>query len=348
MHWRSGLVSIMIPNFNHSRYLDECIQSALNQTYPDIEIILLDNQSTDNSLTIAEKYTDTGLRICRNVFNRRNVSYQILADSLSSGEFMLLLCADDGIHPDFCRRAVNIMRRHPNVGYVHGERDFMLEDGRTVALEPFFHCSFIAPGVNMMPIYMVTTIAHPTQGIFRRIAFDRIGGYEKEIDHMNADKSLWFYLSSVSDYAYIRDKMCRIRLASDTQTQLTVRNFQHPVLCHLTINEFVRYAERFGFSKVLERKEEALKKLAGECLAWCGMCMAAGDHDTALAYLYYARLLDRGLTSTSKWLHLMACLDEKRPTSRLDDVWSTDALKKRNYPPPEDFIRIDAATGDVL
>ena len=51
-------VSILITNFNKEKFLDECIQSCLNQNYENLEIIIIDNLSTDNSLNIIEKYSN--------------------------------------------------------------------------------------------------------------------------------------------------------------------------------------------------------------------------------------------------------------------------------------------------
>ena len=339
------LVSIMIPNFNHGRYLDECIESALNQTWPHCEIVVLDNQSEDASVAVAAKYRARGVRVCRNVQNRLNLSYRILADTLTSGDYLLLLGADDALLPEFAERAVDVMERCPAVGYVHGERDFVLENGEVIELDPFFTCSLTAPGESVMPLYMVTTIAHPAQGIFRRGAFAKIGGYEMEIDHMNADKSLWFYLSSVSDYAYLREKMCRIRVSSGSQTSRTVRNFQHPVLCHLTINDFARFAERYGYPRVLARKEEALGRLARDCLDWAGDALAAGGRENAGAFLDYARLLDRGVSATERWQRLNAM----RESGAVDLGYISGreraySARKRNYAPPEGFVPLPAAS----
>ena len=52
------LVSVIIPNYNHANYLDERIQSVLNQTYRNFEVIILDDRSTDNSLEVIDKYKD--------------------------------------------------------------------------------------------------------------------------------------------------------------------------------------------------------------------------------------------------------------------------------------------------
>jgi glycosyltransferase involved in cell wall biosynthesis len=342
MRNKSPLVSIMIPNYNHGRYLDECLNSALAQTWQNTEIIVLDNQSQDNSPEILAKYRQRGVRVSRNCYNIRNLSYRMLAEYLANGEFLLLLGADDAIHPAFVEKAVRVMTRYPSVGYVHGERDFMREDGGLIELDPFFNCSFVAPGEAVMPIYMVTTIAHPAQGIFRRGAFQRIGGYAMEIDHMNADKSLWFYLSAVSDYAYIREKMCRIRVSSNNESALTRQNFQHPVLSHLIINDFCRFAEQFGYPAVSARKEEALCRLAREFLVHAGEMLAGGLWAEASAYLDYARILDRNVTQDATWQRLVAMRQEKK--SDPDWIKSQNtmfAARKRNYAPPEGFEPIE-------
>jgi glycosyltransferase involved in cell wall biosynthesis len=338
MRQKSPLVSILIPNYNHSHYLDECIQSCLAQTYKNKEIILLDNQSDDESLEVAGKYQKDGIRVCRNAYNILSKSYRVLADNLANGEYLLLMGADDAINPTFVEKAVSIMERYPSVGYVHGERDFMQEDGSLIELDPFFNCSFIAPGENVMPLYMVTTIAHPAQGIFRKAAFERIGGYEREIDHMNADKSLWFYLSAVSDYGYIREKMCRIRTGANNQTSLTQQNFQHPVLCHLTINDFARFAEQYDYPKVLERKEEALRRLAADFLVYAGGMLANGNYEGVLSYLTYAKVLCRSIVDDEDYKRLMVMYEKKEPD--IDYIKNKNIMyevRKRNYAPPEGF-----------
>ena len=65
------LVSVIIPNFNHARYLDERIQSVLKQTYQNFEVIILDDKSTDNSLEVINKYKDNP-HIAKIVVNEKN------------------------------------------------------------------------------------------------------------------------------------------------------------------------------------------------------------------------------------------------------------------------------------
>lgn len=336
------LVSIMIPNYNHSKYLDECIRSAQNQTYENIEIVILDNSSEDNSVQVSAKYAGKKTRVCRNSFNILNTTYKVL-DCLTSGKYKMLLCADDFLHPTFIEKAVDIMERYPNVGYVHGERDFITEEGKVIELEPFFNCSFIAPGKEVMPIYMVTTIAHPSQGIFREEVFHRCGGYDMEVDHMNADRMLWYYLSYESDYAYIRDKMSYIRIGNQTETIITQTNFQHPILCHLTVKEMVRFAESKKLRTVYMREEEAMKRLAIDFLNYAAGMLVVNDKMCAGRYLDYVKILCKDMTKEESFQRLQSMQQEKCDIDLqyLKDITFKALQKPRNYEPPHNYQLIN-------
>lgn len=338
----SAKVSIMIPNYNHSKYLDECIRSAINQTYFNIEVVILDNASDDNSIEIAQKYRyDSRVRVCRNYKNILNNSYLVL-DQLTSGKYKMMLCADDYLEKTFVEKAVGIMEKYPNVGYVHCERDFISEKEGKIELDYFYNCSFIAPGKNVMPIYMMTTVAHPSQGIFRTEIFHKIGGYEMEIDHANADKMLWFYLSYESDYAYIREKLCNIRIGEQTETMLTQRNFQHPILCHLTLKEMVRFFKSHKLSEGYNRKDEATKRLANEFLNYAAGMLKRNEKEKAGRYLEYAVLLSEHIINEEYYIKLKKIYNDNNESDKeyLEFVTRNALQKKRNYEPPKGYYSI--------
>lgn len=339
---QTPLVSVMIPNYNHSRFLDQCIQSAINQTYKNLEIVILDNVSEDDSVAVASKYmADYRVSVCRNQFNVQNLSYRIL-DKLTHGKYKMMLCADDYIHAEFIQQSVDIMEKYPQVGYVHGERDFVDEDGNVLELDPFYRCSFVAPGRNAMPIYMLTPVAHPSQGIFRTSAFKKIHGYDKEIDHMNADKTLWFYLSYVSDMAYIREKMCGIRVGNQTETYITTHNFQHSILSHLTINDFVKFAREKNIPEVYEREEVALNKLAHEFISYAAEMLYMEDYVAAQQHLDYAKVLCRAIEEDTSYNIISDMVIKRDPHRNIlfEFASSLGVGRKRSYDPPVGYIEL--------
>ncbi|MDE7061851.1 MAG: glycosyltransferase [Lachnospiraceae bacterium] len=335
---RSKRVSIVIPNYNHSRYLDKAIQSALDQTYDNCEIVVLDNASEDDSIRTAMKYCGyKNVRVCRNPFNILNQSYRVLTEQLMTGDFFVLLCADDYLYPDFVEKAMAAMEQYPDAGYVQLEKVFITDQEDRREQEPFYKCSFAAPGRAAMPVYMMTTVAHPSQGFIRRSAFEKIGGYDKRIDHMNADKTLWYYLSYVSDMIYIREESCAVRIGEQTETLLTLRNMQHPILCHLTLKDFIRFAREKNIPEVYDREQEAFQKLAMEFVGYGQMFLEKLDFSLAAFYLQYARILWRDVEKEDVYLLLQEgckrncsdCIEEISPK-----------VKRRNYEPPEGYTEI--------
>jgi glycosyltransferase involved in cell wall biosynthesis len=114
--YKSGLVSVVIPCYNQGRYLREAIHSVLSQTYRDIEIIVVDDGSTDNTREVATRepvryvsQTNQGLSAARN----RGIGE-------GQGEFFVFLDADDRLFPDGIRAGVEALAEHPNCAFAYG------------------------------------------------------------------------------------------------------------------------------------------------------------------------------------------------------------------------------------
>ncbi len=103
------LVSVIIPNYNHARYLDERLHSVLNQTYPGFEVIILDDKSTDNSLEIISKYKDNP-HISQVVVNEINSGSPFLqwrkGLDLAKGDLIWIAESDDSCDNTFLENMV--------------------------------------------------------------------------------------------------------------------------------------------------------------------------------------------------------------------------------------------------
>ncbi len=128
------MVSVIIPVYNGEKYLAECIDSVLNQTYEDIEVILVDDKSPDHSIEIekeyAESYPDKVRLITldenKGVGNALNTGIQA-----ASGKYLMMLGDDDWLDADVCEKAVYVAERHdcdlvavPRKGWI-GERSML-------------------------------------------------------------------------------------------------------------------------------------------------------------------------------------------------------------------------------
>lgn len=98
------MVSVIIPNYNHARFLDERIQSILNQTYQDFEIMILDDSSTDNSMEVISRYKDHP-KVTKIVVNEHNSGSPFKqwqkGISMANGEVIWIAESDDNCEPTF-------------------------------------------------------------------------------------------------------------------------------------------------------------------------------------------------------------------------------------------------------
>jgi glycosyltransferase involved in cell wall biosynthesis len=125
------LVSVIIPNYNHARYLDERIQSVLNQTYQNFEVIILDDASIDCSRKIIDKYCNNP-HISNIVYNERNSGLPFKqwdkGIALAKGEIIWIAESDDSCDERFLEVLVSDMIKN-NCVYVFCRLIFMDSDG---------------------------------------------------------------------------------------------------------------------------------------------------------------------------------------------------------------------------
>ena len=109
-------VSVILPNYNHANYLCERIDSILNQSFTDFELILLDDCSTDNSRDILSSY-QTSPKISHVVFNEKNSGSTFIqwdkGLKLAKGEYIWIAESDDMADPDFLKHTIEQLDHTP-------------------------------------------------------------------------------------------------------------------------------------------------------------------------------------------------------------------------------------------
>lgn len=151
MEKETPLVSIIIPVYNGEKYLDECIQSAINQTYKNIEVIIVNDGSTDGSLAVINRYAGTDERVkCVNKTNEGLVKARKTGVSLTTGKYVQHLDSDDIL----CADAIEILlNKAEQTGADVVSFPFILRDGEENKLAEFFDPEE-APGVEYIRRYL--------------------------------------------------------------------------------------------------------------------------------------------------------------------------------------------------
>lgn len=165
-----SLVSVVIPVYNMEEYLPATLDSVLASDYPLLEVIVIDDGSTDNSLGVAERYAARDERL--RVFHQENAGVcaaRNRAVAEAQGRYVLPVDADNLIVPTFVRDAAAVLDAFPEVKVVAPRADFFGDRRGEWALPPF--SLHLLARKNIMD----------TCAMYRRADWERVGGYCEEI-----------------------------------------------------------------------------------------------------------------------------------------------------------------------
>ena len=133
------LVSVIIPTYNGARFLGRAMRSVLDQTYPNLELIVVDDQSPDDTAEVVRQFDDPRVKYIRHEVNQGASSARVTGCRHSSGEIVAFLDQDDFFHPEKLESHVAFLQNHPEIGFSYNpyfELVHSSEAIRTVAQPP--------------------------------------------------------------------------------------------------------------------------------------------------------------------------------------------------------------------
>jgi glycosyltransferase involved in cell wall biosynthesis len=185
-----GLVSVVVNNFNYGRFLRECIDSAIDQTYPETEIIVVDDGSTDDSRNIIASYGQRIIPVLKENGGQGSAFNAGLA--VASGNIVVFLDSDDVLFPDIVRRVVDAFRSNPSLSKVQYRLAYIDESGRSLGrTEPPARWKMPSGDVRQQVIRYHEPISPPTSGnAFAISVLQRIFPVPEELFRTAADAYL--------------------------------------------------------------------------------------------------------------------------------------------------------------
>ena len=127
------LFTVVVPVYNGAAYLPPLIESVLSQTYENLELLLVDDASPDNTEEVVRSYSDPRVRYIRLEENGGSDVARRAGLAESSGELVACIDQDDLIHPERLEAHVELHRRHPDTGISYNSRFEMTYDGEGIA-----------------------------------------------------------------------------------------------------------------------------------------------------------------------------------------------------------------------
>lgn len=181
-------LSAVMPNFNHAPYLPHAIESILQQTRPPDEFLILDDASTDHSVSIIEAYAAKYplIRFLRNAVNQGVLAAHEQLFQLAKGDWIYSGAADDDRFPSFFQSAMSMAERFPQAGLVFGKMVTTDDQGRELGeiVASCWQTPLYAPPERYLNEYLnVESPFHSATAatIFRRDAFAEVGWFRREL-----------------------------------------------------------------------------------------------------------------------------------------------------------------------
>lgn len=170
-------VSVIVPCYNYSEYLPECMKSIRAQTFQDFELIFADDGSTDGSIDMALRFSPD--KVIRFKEHRGAVAIKNSAVALSEGKFICIIDADDYINPTYLEKCFTALTGNTKAGAAYSD---------------FFHCGLKNNAVcfrDWAPGSLREWNHVLGSAMFRKKAYDAVGGFDKRFEVAMEDYDLW-------------------------------------------------------------------------------------------------------------------------------------------------------------
>jgi glycosyltransferase involved in cell wall biosynthesis len=222
-------VSVIVPNYRHAKFLPKRIQSILDQTFQDFELIILDDCSPDNSRDVINSFKGHE-KVSAVVFNDKNTGSTFRqwekGLSLSKGEYIWIAESDDFAHPDFLSRTAGILDSQKKVGVVN-TNSFVVDDQNNIIEttdiyyndlhQGRWNADFYSEGRTEVKYYLSQrcTIPNASAVLFRKNVLEKT-----ELDSLNmtlaGDWMIYIKALLLSDLYYIHEPLNYFRAHTQT------------------------------------------------------------------------------------------------------------------------------------
>lgn len=225
---KEPLVSVIVPNYNHEKYLEQRLETIFNQTYSNFEVILLDDCSTDESRSILSKYAKN-IKVSHCVFNENNSGNTFIqwnkGISLAKGEYIWIAESDDFCSENFIEKVIPPLIHNQDVVLSYCQSNKVNENGELIGNwlqytskfnTSLFENDFIIDGKDFIEKFLVfrNIIPNASAVIFRKPELNEIEYLKQESLRCNGDWIFYTQLIWSKTISFIKDSENNFRYHS--------------------------------------------------------------------------------------------------------------------------------------
>jgi len=251
---REPLVSVIIPNYNYAHYLPQAINSVLAQTYSQVEIIVIDDGSTDDSVTVLRSYGDR-IRWLKQPNQGVSAARNVGAHN-TKGELVAFLDADDFWLPEKLERQVQLFLADPELGLVHCGVEEIDDNGARLRLRLDGRDGWVA--TDMLLFDRAVMLGGGSGLVVRRSDFEALGGFDTSLS-TSADWEFFYRMATHARVGFVPIPLLKYRVHGSNM-HTNVRALEHDML--------------IGYEKAFSCNSAELPELRRRCYGNLHMVLA--------------------------------------------------------------------------
>lgn len=212
MNNTNPLVSILIPAYNMEKYICSCIESALQQSYSNLEIILCDNASTDNTFSLASAYSDPRFKVFRNESNMGAIANFNKLLALANGDFVKFLEADDYLDTDCVKKLLTPLLNYPE-SVMSCSGKYLIDYKGNIIGEHKKRRSEVISGKLVIKRLrqMGNEFGTPSDVLFSKKAVEQAGVFDSAFGNYLNDWDLWIRIAEQGTVCFVPEALAYVR-----------------------------------------------------------------------------------------------------------------------------------------
>jgi glycosyltransferase involved in cell wall biosynthesis len=290
---RLPTLSVVMPSYNHARYLPTALPAHLRQRVPPLEVLVVDDASIDDSCTVVERLAATypSLRLLRLPRNGGVNAAMNRGLREVRGDYVCFSAADDLVTSDFARRSLETVARFPQAGFCFSDVAILIGDSGMARHSPLFLSDrpcLLSP--DDMRRFLRRTCYHlPSHSIlYRRELLEEMGGFVEDL-HWISDWFVNYVLAFRHGACYVPEVLSFFRISSESYSSRGMRDAWGR---RAVIYRMLDLLETDAFRDVAESFRQSA--LIPDLRAWVLVWLLASRYRWYLTFRLASRLLVRG------------------------------------------------------
>jgi glycosyltransferase involved in cell wall biosynthesis len=269
-----------VPSFNAAPYLGAAIESVLRQSFEDFELVISDDASDDATPEVCAAFTDSRLRVVRSEQRLGQAGNWNRCVELATGEYVILLHADDELEPEYLARAVGTLDDHHDVGLVHCAAQHIDTAGHPLTVQsPLDRDTIDREDVILRRLLLDGCLINPAGVLVRRRVYDEVGPFTDQIV-WGVDWHMWIRIALRVPVAYLAEPLSLYRQHGQSGTSGVMKSGRNATDETWAANDLFALIERIR-PDLVGLKPAVLRGIAHRTWCFAEMMCEQGDMPAA-------------------------------------------------------------------